>query len=157
VVVRQVSGLWQAALIEPQKEGSAKPRKRARAILTLPKGLVDPGETAQAAAIREVREETGLVAQMVAKLADIKYVYTRNWGDGARVFKVVSFYLLRYTSGEIDADITPDMRVEVRRAVWVPLAEAAAQLAYGNERKVVRLAQEYVDARDLKPGISTKR
>src|SRR6266581_4237868 len=88
----------------------------------------------QATAVREVREETGIVAEIVTKLTDIKYLYVRNWGDGERVFKIVSFYLLRYGSGDID-DVTSEMRIEVKRALWVPLTEAARQLMYSNERK----------------------
>jgi hypothetical protein len=72
----------------------------------------------------------------------------RTWGDGARVFKIVSFYLMRYVSGEIDV-LTSDMRIEVKRALWVPLADAARQLAYSNERKVLRQAQDYVETRGL--------
>ena len=154
VVLRQISGVWHVALIEPQKEDpkpAAKPAKtprQRRAVLALPKGLVDAGEKPQAAAVREVREETGIVAEPVTKLSDNKYVYVRTWGDGARVFKIVSFYLMRYVSGEIDA-LTSDMRIEVKRALWVPLADAARQLAYSNERKVLRQAQDYVETRGL--------
>src|SRR2546421_3631080 len=122
VVLREISGTWHVALIEPQKESSATarvPRKRSKATLALPKGLVDPGETAPVTAIREVHEETGIVAEIISKLADIKYVYVRTWRDGERVFKIVSFYLLRYRSGEID-DVTPAMRIEVKRALWLP-------------------------------------
>ncbi len=151
-MLRQMSGVWQVALIEPQKSETLKeekkpsktPRKRTRAVLALPKGLVDPGEKPQAAAVREVREETGVTAEPVTKLADNKYVYVRIWGDGERVFKIVSFYLMRYVSGEID-NLTSDMRIEVKQARWVPLAEAAKQLAYSNERKVLRQAQDYVE------------
>ncbi len=121
VVLREIAGVWHIALIEPQKDDSppakAKtPRKRVKAVLCLPKGLVDTGEKAEAAAIREVFEETGIVAEPITKLVDIKYVYVRTWGDGERVFKIVSFYLMRYWSGEID-DITPEMRIEVKRAL----------------------------------------
>ncbi len=100
VVLRQISGVWHVALIEPQKESPRTPRRRTRAVLALPKGLVDSGETPQATAVREVLEETGIRAEPVTKLADIKYVYVRTWGNGERVFKIVSFYLLRYLSGE---------------------------------------------------------
>ncbi len=154
VVVREIAGAWHVALIEPQKESSTTaktPKKQTRAVLSLPKGLVDAGETPQVAAVREVQEETGIVAQIVVKLADIKYVYVRTWGDGEKVFKIVSFYLLRYVSGEID-DVTPEMRIEVKRAVWVPLAEAEPQMAYSQERKVVRQGQEYLVAHDLSSG-----
>jgi 8-oxo-dGTP pyrophosphatase MutT (NUDIX family) len=152
VVVRQISGAWHVALIEPQKSEPQKeslkpaktPRKRRRAAFNLPKGLVDPGEKPQAAAVREVLEETGIVAEPVTKLCDNKYVYVRSWGDGERVFKIVSFYLMRYVSGEID-NLTAEMRIEVKRALWIPLADAARQLAYSNERKVLRQAQEHVE------------
>jgi 8-oxo-dGTP pyrophosphatase MutT (NUDIX family) len=151
VVLREISGTWHVALIEPQKEGAPgakSPRQRSKAALALPKGLVDPGETAPVAALREVQEETGIVGELIAKLADTRYVYVRNWGDGQRVFKIVTFYLLHYVSGEID-DVTAAMRVEVKRALWVPLAEASRQLMYSNERKVVRLAQDHLETRGL--------
>jgi 8-oxo-dGTP pyrophosphatase MutT (NUDIX family) len=156
VVLRQISGVWHVALIEPQKNEPQKEspkaaktqRKRSRARLTLPKGLVDAGEEPQAAAVREVQEETGIVAEPVTKLCDNKYVYVRTWGDGKRVFKIVSFYLMRYVSGEIDI-LNSDMRIEVKQALWVPLADAARQLAYSNERKVLRQAQDYVEAQGL--------
>jgi len=153
VVLRRMSGEWHIAAIEPQKEGSgkaspgpgsrrAKPRK---VILALPKGLVDEGEKPDQTAIREVREETGITATLISKLSDIKYVYVRSWGDGERVFKIVSFYLLKYQSGRID-DISPEMRVEVHHALWLPLEEAVSKLAYSGERQVVRKALEYVQS-----------
>ena len=77
-------------------------------------------------------------------------MYVRTWGDGERVFKIVSFYLLRYVSGEID-DLAPDMRIEVKRALWVPLDEAQRQMAYSDERKVLRQAQDYLETRGLAP------
>src|SRR5580698_10007960 len=156
VVLREISGVWHVALIEPQKSephtggsrAAKAPRKRSRAVLGLPKGLVDAGEKPQAAAIREVQEETGIIAEPVTKLADNKYVYVRTWGDGERVFKIVSFYLMRYVSGDID-NLAQEMRIEVKRALWVPLSEAGRQIAYSNERKVLREAEEYVKAKGL--------
>jgi 8-oxo-dGTP pyrophosphatase MutT (NUDIX family) len=146
VVLRELDGVWHIALIEPQKEDSRDlntARKRA-AVLCLPKGLVDEGEKAEAAAIREVYEETGIKAAVITKILDTKYVYVRTWGDGERVFKIVSFYLMRYVSGEVD-DVEPEMRVEVKRALWVPLAGATKQMAYSGERKVVLDAEKYVE------------
>lgn len=159
VVLRRMSGTWHIAVIEPQKEasetvrddsseqGGTKKRRSASAkpVLALPKGLIDAGERPEETAVREVREETGVTATLVRKLADSKYVYVRSWGDRQRVFKVVSFYLLRYESGRID-DVTSEMRVEVRRAFWLPLEEAARKLAYGGERQVARKAQEYLES-----------
>jgi 8-oxo-dGTP pyrophosphatase MutT (NUDIX family) len=149
VVLRRMSGDWKIAAIEPQKEGSETVRGRRRVprkvILALPKGIVDEGENPEQTAIREVREETGISAAPIAKLTDIRYVYVRSWGDRERVFKIVSFYLLRYQSGRID-DVSPEMRVEVRRALWIPLADAPAKLACNGERQVVRKAQEYLQS-----------
>jgi len=151
VVVRASDQGWQMAVIEPQKEGVPKTatktgRKRwQKLLLALPKGLVDPEEKPDQTALREVLEETGLSATLITKLGDIKYVYVRSWGNRERVFKVVSFYLLRYHSGQID-DIRPDMRIEVKRALWIPLDEAVQKLAYQGERKMVERAQEYLNA-----------
>jgi 8-oxo-dGTP pyrophosphatase MutT (NUDIX family) len=160
VVLRQSSGVWHVALIEPHKDDAdvvatpagqvpkklaPVPKKKSsdRTHLVLPKGIVDPGETSQQAAVREVREETGLTAEIISKIADNKYVYVRKWGDQQRVFKIVTFYLMRYVSGEID-DLVPEMRIEVERAAWFPLADVARLLAYGNERKVLRQAETYI-------------
>jgi len=155
VVLREISGVWHVALIEPERESlqnrpatSPSSRKRATGALSLPKGLVDAGEKPEATAIREVYEETGIRAEVIHKLADIKYVYVRTWGDGQRVFKIVSFYLMRYISGEID-DVTPEMRIEVKRALWVPLADASSKMAYTTERKLVKQAQESLENRGL--------
>jgi len=154
VVIRYTDGAWWMAAIEPPKEAESSPahstvnRKlatRRKAVLCLPKGLVDPGEKAIDAALREVREETGITAIPVAKLADIRYVYVRSWGDGERVFKIVTFYLLRYESGRID-NISDEMRIEVARARWVSLEEAPKLLAYRGEKQMARQALEYVKA-----------
>ena len=147
VVVRNEEGSWWIAAIElpagtPTGSETRKARK-AKPVVCLPKGLVDPGEKALDAALREVREETGITASLVVKLADIKYAYVRSWGDGERVFKIVSFYLLRYESGQID-DISDDMRIEVARAKWVRLEEAQKLLAYSGEKQMARKALEYV-------------
>ncbi len=146
VVVKRSGEGWEMAVIEPQTDASSvRPARKTsrKVVLALPKGLVDAGEKPEQTALREVREETGLTASLVAKLADIKYVYVRSWGDQQRVFKIVSFFLLRYQAGEID-DVSREMRVEVRRAWWIPLEEAPRKLAYRGERDVVRRAQQYL-------------
>ncbi|MGB8888288.1 MAG: NUDIX domain-containing protein [Candidatus Korobacteraceae bacterium] len=153
VVVRQMRGLWFIAVIEPHM---TRPRKSAKsslprrkinpsAVKALPKGAIDEGEKPEQTALREVNEETGLRADLIAKLADIKYVYVRQWGDRARVFKIVSFYLLQYRSGRID-NISQAMRVEVRKAFWLPLDQAPQALSYKGEREVAELALQYVTA-----------
>jgi len=139
VVVRQMRGRWWLAAIEP----AGRSTSAGKTVLALPKGLVDAGETPEQAALREVREETGVEARLVAKLGDIKYVYTRSWAGGERVFKVVSFYLLRYESGEL-GKIGPEMRIEVHSAEWIPLEDAPRELAYKGEREMALKALEYV-------------
>jgi 8-oxo-dGTP pyrophosphatase MutT (NUDIX family) len=148
VVVQRAGDGWNLAVIEPQNVTvSARPARKSsqKLVLALPKGLVDRGENPEQTALREVQEETGLVATTITKLGDIKYVYVRSWGDGQRVFKIVSFYLLQYVSGEID-DVTSEMRIEVRRAAWIPLAEAHRKLAYRGERDMVKRAQQYLES-----------
>jgi 8-oxo-dGTP pyrophosphatase MutT (NUDIX family) len=137
VVVRNREGKWAVAVIEPRRDPGQD------AVLALPKGDVDSGEKPDQTALREVREETGLEATLVAKLTDIKYFYVRSWGDRQRVFKIVSFYLLRYSSGRI-GNIADDMRHEVERALWIPLDEAPRRLSYRGERDVAKLAVEYL-------------
>jgi 8-oxo-dGTP pyrophosphatase MutT (NUDIX family) len=151
VVVRRTSEGWEMAAIEPRKESSptvsvnARKKTSQKMLLALPKGLVDPGEDPEQTAVREVAEETGLTAVPVTKLGDIKYAYVRTWGDQERVFKVVSFYLFRYQSGQID-EIASEMRIEVKRALWIPLAGAAGKLAYRGEKDMVRRAEAYLKA-----------
>jgi 8-oxo-dGTP pyrophosphatase MutT (NUDIX family) len=150
VVLRKRDDDWWMAAIEPPGDHSrteASPSRRrggkAKPVLALPKGLVDPDEKPLETALREVHEETGVTAELVTKLGDIKYMYSRTWGDGQRVFKIVSFYLMRYRSGRID-QITPEMRIEVARASWVRLDEAATLLAYKGEKQMARRALQYV-------------
>jgi 8-oxo-dGTP pyrophosphatase MutT (NUDIX family) len=151
VVVRRTPEGWQIAVIEPNKDiskqltGKADRKRAQKMLLALPKGLVDSGEKPDQTAMREVLEESGIRASVVTKLGDIKYAYVRSWGDKQRVFKIVSFYLLRYESGNI-GEISPEMRVEVKQALWLPLEDATSKLAYKGERDMVRRAQEYLQA-----------
>jgi 8-oxo-dGTP pyrophosphatase MutT (NUDIX family) len=158
VVIRNKDGAWWMAAIELPSAPPAAPdatlgpsKRAARAkpkhILCLPKGLLDPDEKPLEAALREVREETGITAVPITKLGDSKYAYVRSWGDGERVFKIVSFYLLRYESGRID-NLAEDMRIEVARAQWIRLEDAPKLLAYGGEKQMARKALEYVQAHD---------
>jgi 8-oxo-dGTP pyrophosphatase MutT (NUDIX family) len=102
-------------------------------VVALPKGHIEPGESGPETAVREVREETGVDSRMVEKLDDIRYWYTR---DGARVLKVVSFFLLAYRSGSV----RDYQRDEVDGAEWIPLDEAPERLAYKGERQMARAA-----------------
>ena len=102
--------------------------------------MIDQGEQALQTALREVHEETGLVCEPIASLGSIKYVYT--WA-GERVFKVVTFHLVRRRGGRV-GDIQPAMRREVASARWLPL-DAAARLSYKGEREVAQRARAMLE------------
>ena len=142
MVLRRMSGRWWFAVMEPvQRERAHDPA--ATPVLCLPKGNVDHGETAEQAALREIREETGVEAELMWKIADSRYNYIRHWGDGKPVAKVVSFYLFRYRSGQI-GELSENMRHEVRSARWVALDEADAHLSYGGEKAIVKKARALI-------------
>ena len=101
-------------------------------VLALPKGHPDGGESAAEAALREVREEAGVEAEVVGSLGQVRYWYQRG---GRRIAKVVEFFLLRYVSGDLG-----DHDHEVEHARWVPAAEAVRTLTYAGERDMVRQA-----------------
>jgi 8-oxo-dGTP pyrophosphatase MutT (NUDIX family) len=128
VLVRRLQGRWWLAAIRP----NGKPE----GVWALPKGLIDPGETGAATALREVAEETGVEGTLLEKLGDVRYVYSRG---GERIFKVVSFFLLRYRSGRI-GELPAGMELEVADARWLPLDEAPRLLAYGGERQMAEKA-----------------
>jgi ADP-ribose pyrophosphatase YjhB (NUDIX family) len=101
-------------------------------VRTLPKGGANAGETAECAAAREVREETGVETRVLERLGDVEYWYRRG---GVRVFKTVSFYLCEYLSGD-----TADHDHEVDDARWMPLERARTELSYPGERRLIERA-----------------
>ncbi|HTX33176.1 MAG TPA: NUDIX domain-containing protein [Solirubrobacteraceae bacterium] len=114
------------AVIVPRRRGS-----QGGTVLGLPKGHPDGDETEVEAAIREVREETGLVAEPVAKLGEVRYSYERK---GKPIDKRVAFYLLEYRSGELSHDH------EIEQVQWMPIEEALEALTYSGEREMVARA-----------------
>jgi 8-oxo-dGTP pyrophosphatase MutT (NUDIX family) len=138
VLVRTIRGREHVAAI--------RPRGRDR-IWALPKGRIDPGEAAAETAVREVREETGVEGRLVEKLGDVRYTYTAKWegASGERIFKIVSFFLLRAGRGRIGA-IDESMQIEVAEARWLPLEEAPRLLSYSGERKMAAIAWEKIGA-----------
>jgi len=130
-------GRWWLAAIRP----GGKPR----GVWALPKGRVGAGEEAAATAVREVAEETGLTGDLAGKLGDVRYVYT--W-EGERIFKIVSFYLLRHRRGRI-GDVPEEHRHEVAEARWLPLDDAPRLLSYSGEKDMAERALSLLDGNDL--------
>jgi 8-oxo-dGTP pyrophosphatase MutT (NUDIX family) len=106
-------------------------------VLALPKGHVDPGETPVEAAEREVREETGILAEPVCELGESRYWYRR---DGRTIGKAVAFFLFSYLGGD-----TADHDDEVEEVRWIDLQEARTALSHTAEREMVALALTHLD------------
>jgi 8-oxo-dGTP pyrophosphatase MutT (NUDIX family) len=126
--VRPMRGrVWIAAI---------RPGGKPEGVWALPKGIVHRNEDPEATAVREVAEETGCRGESLGKLGDVRYVYTLH---GQRVFKIVSFYLVRYAGGRI-GEVPPAFRNEVEEARWLPLDKAPKLLAYKGEREMAEAA-----------------
>jgi 8-oxo-dGTP pyrophosphatase MutT (NUDIX family) len=132
VLVRRLRGRWVFAAIRP---GGKEP-----GLWALPKGQIGAGERPEETALREVAEETGVQGRLVGKLGDIRYVFT--W-RGERIFKVVSFYLLRYSGGRL-GELPHATAHEVAEVRWLPLEEGPRLLAYGGEREMAERAIAFV-------------
>jgi 8-oxo-dGTP pyrophosphatase MutT (NUDIX family) len=123
----------QVAVVVPVRRSA-----RGTTVLALPKGHPDGEENAEQAATREVLEETGLHAELIEKLGDVRYTYERN---GRRIDKRVAFFLFEYRSGDLG-----DHDHEIEDARWIPLEEAADALTYEGERKMVARALSRISA-----------
>jgi 8-oxo-dGTP pyrophosphatase MutT (NUDIX family) len=132
VVYRVSDTTTDVALIQP----------RDRNAWALPKGLIEYGESPEAAAKREAREETGLSGNLVTKIDTIKYSYTAKWeSPPTRIFKIVTFYLLRFTDGD------PSKHdAEVDRVEWFPIDDAIRRASYKQEKEVLRKARDLISS-----------
>jgi 8-oxo-dGTP pyrophosphatase MutT (NUDIX family) len=130
VVYKASQNVAEVALIQP----------RERTAWALPKGLIESGEAPEEAARREAREETGLSGEIVAKIDTIKYSYTAKWEEPPiRVFKIVTFYLLRFTDGD------PSQHdKEVDRVEWFPIDQAIRSASYPQEKSILRKAKALI-------------
>jgi 8-oxo-dGTP pyrophosphatase MutT (NUDIX family) len=122
-----------------------RPAGKPEGLWALPKGRIDDGESGEATALREVAEETGARGRSLGKLGDVRYWF--NW-RGERIFKVVSFFLVRYEAGKL-GDITEAFRHEVAEVRWLPLEDAPALLAYKGEKEMAEKALAFLSDHDV--------
>ena len=99
---------------------------------SFPKGLIDPGQTTEEAALREVREEGGIVAEIIGKVGYSKYVYTF---EKEKIFKVVTYFLMKYVSGDIT-----DHDWEVSDLGWFEPEDALKQLTFSQDKSLLKKA-----------------
>ena len=130
IMVRRLRGRWVVAVI--------RPAGRPPGNWVLPKGRIEPGESGECAALREIGEETGASGQVIAPLGAIEYWFS---DQGERVLKRVSFFLVAYRRGALGR-LSEASRREVAEAKWLPLVDAPALLAYAGERGMAQRALE---------------
>ncbi|WP_181188319.1 NUDIX hydrolase [Actinopolyspora mortivallis] len=106
--------------------------RQRRLLWSLPKGHIEPGETPEETAVREVAEETGIIGRVIRPIGTIDYWFV---ADNRKVHKTVHHFLLVAVGGELS-----DEDVEVTEVAWVPLGELDGVLAYADERRLVRHA-----------------
>lgn len=135
VVIRGGRGHEQVIAIVPVRRAPDGSR-----VLGLPKGHIDPGESELAAAVREVREETGVLARPLGELGEVRYLYRRR---GRTISKSVAFFLLRYLSGE-----TSEHDEEIEEARWLDLRAALSELTYEGERGMIARAIAVLEDED---------
>lgn len=137
VLVRRAGSGWNICLVSRELPRPLDANRVPRRVWCLPKGHIEAGEDAAAAALREVQEETGYAGEILRALGTIAYRFAR---PPVTVSKTVAFFLMRALRRTGSHDAT-----EIVEARWMPLGRASARLAYENERRVLRRAQRYLE------------
>lgn len=110
-----------------------------KTVWTLPKGIIDKAESAEMAAVREIKEETGLSGEIIDRLGEKSYwFYLKD--ENAKCKKTVTYFLLKYISGD-----TANYSWEVDEARWFPIGEASALLAYKSDKDILFGAKEKLE------------
>lgn len=106
-----------------------------KAVWRLPKGWIDEGESTEEAALREVREEGGVGAEIIQKIETVKYFFVTP--DKTKILKFVTFYLMRWKK-----DLPQGFDGETSKIVWLPYQEAYKKLSFSGEKEVLEKAKE---------------
>jgi 8-oxo-dGTP pyrophosphatase MutT (NUDIX family) len=141
LVYRRARGQWMVCL------GARRRPDDGTLVWSMPKGHVESGESMEQAAIREVREETGLVAAIDEKLGDVTYWYVRREADGSpvRVLKRVRFCLMRHRGGRF-----ADRDREMDAVRWFPIASAETAVPYASERELLKQVRARLESTDTR-------
>ncbi|OGE09246.1 hypothetical protein A3A60_02200 [Candidatus Curtissbacteria bacterium RIFCSPLOWO2_01_FULL_42_26] len=107
-----------------------------------PKGHIEVGETSEKAALREVKEETGVKAEIIEKVGQTQYFY---WDEGAKVLKTVTFFLMKYIS---DGEATTAFEVSDHK--WLKVDEVEGQLTFKDTKALWQKARERVESLELR-------
>jgi len=107
-----------------------------------PKGHLEEGETGKEAAVREVKEETGIEAKIIEKLGESKYIFTHN---GEKIFKIVPYFSMEYVSGELKKQ-----DLEILEVLWISPEEALKKLSFSQDKAFLKKAIELKQS--LPPG-----
>ena len=109
----------------------------------IPKGHLEPDETKEQAALREVFEETGLEAEIADYLGEVSYTFNQK---GKNVSKTVHVFLLDQVAGELTMENDPNH--EASELAWVKLDELVSRLSHGSEKRIAQVALELIEARN---------
>jgi 8-oxo-dGTP pyrophosphatase MutT (NUDIX family) len=137
VVFRRTGGRIEVALGEQRDRLTGSDNTR------LPKGHVEPGETPEETAVREVREEIGVAAEIVASLGSVNYTFVE---EGIAVAKEVHFFLMEIASGE-QSPLDGALDGEMERTYWCPIEHAPARLTFETERRIAERARSALKSR----------
>lgn len=112
---------------------------KGKSVWTLPKGLIDPGEQPEQTAVREIREETGLIGRILAPLGEKSFWFYLK-SENMRCKKSVSYFLVECIGGAVE-----EFGPEVDDARWFPLDEALSMVSYRSDLDLIGKAKDMIE------------